>query len=98
MKASKVIKRASGGGVDLVSGNPNVIKEARERKKGGKVGRKDGGKVLGLMTGGGVKARLDRPGRKMGGRVGANTAPLSTAHNTSSAEKYPKTQEGGASS
>jgi hypothetical protein len=36
------------------------------------------------MTGGGVRARLDRPGRKSGGGVGANRSPLSTAHNTSS--------------
>lgn len=93
----KTIKRATGGSAMLVSGNPNVIKEARERKKGGKVVRKDGGKVIGLMTGGGVKQRFDRPGRKMGGKVGANAAPLSTANRSASAEKLPKTQEGGAS-
>lgn len=94
----KTIKRASGGKIDLVSGNPNVIKEARERKKGGKVlAKKLGGKVIGLMTGGAVRPRLDRPGRKSGGRVGANLAPLSTAAKASSAEKTPKTQEGGAS-
>lgn len=97
MKASKVIKRASGGKTMLVSGNPNVIKEARERKDGGKVKRFAGGKVIGKMTGGAVRPRLDRPGRKSGGRVGSNTAPLSTAHNSASAEKFPKTQEGGAS-
>lgn len=97
MKSSKVIKRASGGKTMLVSGNPNVIKEARERKDGGKVKRMAGGKVLGKMTGGAVRPRLDRPGRKSGGRVGANTSPLSTAHNSSSPEKFPKTQEGGAS-
>jgi hypothetical protein len=38
------------------------------------------------MTGGGVRPRLDRPGRKAGGGVGANTSPLSTAHNTTSAK------------
>lgn len=80
MKASKVLKRASGGGIDLVSGNPNVIKEARSKKKVTATARKDGGKVIGLMTGGGVRPRLDRPGRKLGGKVGANAAPLSTAH------------------
>ena len=46
--------------------------------------RKKGGKVLGLMTGGTVRPRLDRPGRKRGGGVGANTSPLSTAHNAAS--------------
>lgn len=59
-----------------------------ERKHGGRAKkhhhgkhhRAKGGKVLGLMTGGGVKARLDRPGRKRGGAVGANRSPLSTAH------------------
>lgn len=80
----------------VVSGNPDVLEEAHddedgaetghEKKHGGKVKhhkkhkRATGGKVLGLMTGGGVKARLDRPGRKAGGAVGANRSPLSTAH------------------
>ena len=95
----KAKKRASGGKVDLVSGNPNVIAEARaKRKDGGKVVKKNaGGKIVGLMSGGAVKQRMDRPGRKMGGRVGANTAPLSTAHNTTSAPSTPKSQQGGAS-
>ena len=52
----------------------------RAKKHHGKHHRAKGGKVLGLMTGGGVKARLDRPGRKRGGAVGANRSPLSTAH------------------
>lgn len=79
------------GGAMLVSGNPNVVKEAKEGKNGdvgratgGKVKRKTGGKVLGLMTGGAARPRLDRPGRKVGGGVGANRSPLSTAHNTTS--------------
>ena len=90
-------KKAEGGGVMKVSGNPNVFKEAAERKKGGKIKKQDGGKVIGLMTGGAVRPRLDRPGRKAGGRVGANTAPLSTAHGTTSPESKPKSQVGGAS-
>lgn len=73
--------------VDKVSGNPNVFKEAAEKKKGGKVKRKTGGKVIGLMTGGAVRPRLDRPGRKTGGRVGADRAPLSSAHAVSSSAK-----------
>lgn len=67
--------RASGGGTpDVVSGNPNVLKEAKKRKAGGRVVK---------MAGGPVMARLDRPGRKRGGGVGANTSPLSTAHSGS---------------
>lgn len=95
-------KRASGGDVPAkVSGNPKVFEEAAERKKGGRAKRATGGKVetkdVGLMTGGAVRPRLDRPGRKSGGRVGSNSAPLSTAHASTSIGKQPKTQEGGAS-
>lgn len=102
-------KKAGGGRTEeWVSGNPDVKKEAEgkegyaegdERKHGGraKKHRKAGGKVVGLMTGGGVRPRLDRPGRKMGGRVGADRSPLSSAHNSTSAESSPKTQEGGIS-
>lgn len=90
-------RKATGGRTDMkVSGNPNVFKEAAERKKGGKVKRAtggkvegDGGKTIGLMTGGAVRPRLDRPGRKSGGRVGADKAPLSSAHGTSSAGSTP---------
>lgn len=52
----------------------NVIKAAMERKRGGAV-KKDEGKVEGAKA----KMRLDRPGRKKGGRVGADSAPLSSA-------------------
>lgn len=79
-------------GADVVSGNPNVFKEAA-RKKGGKVKKKAaGGKIVGLMTGGAPPMRSDkasrgRPNRNTGGKVGtktgANTSPLSTAHNVS---------------
>src|SRR6266704_3363647 len=86
-------KRASGGAMK-VSGNPNVFKEADERKKGGKVKRATGGavgrKLVSFYTGGAVKARADRPARASGGRVGANTSPLSTAHGTSSPATEPK--------
>lgn len=79
--------KAKGGRAQVVSGNKNVIAEAKEGTTGdvdkGKK-RKKGGKVIGLMTGGGVRPRLDRPGRKSGGGVGANKSPLSTAHNTTS--------------
>lgn len=86
-KAVAPVQRASGGKTpQLVSGNKEVI-DAAEKKKGGRAKKKDGGKAVGLMTGGTVRARLDRPGRKMGGKVGANTSPLSTAHNVSSPSK-----------
>lgn len=96
-------KCAAGGAAPMkVSGNPKVFEEAAERKKGGRAKRATGGKVegktVGFMSGGAVRPRLDRPGRKSGGRVGSNMAPLSTAHgSSSSAGKQPKTQEGGAS-
>jgi hypothetical protein len=83
-------KKADGGRTGMkVSGNPDVFKEAEDKKKGGKVKRATGGKVLGSVTGGNVRPRLDRPGRKSGGRVGANTSPLSTAHGTVSPPKTP---------
>lgn len=59
----------------LVSGNPKVAAAADAKGKH----FKDGGVVEGKKG----KMRLDRPGRKMGGRVGADCAPLSTAASTS---------------
>lgn len=53
-------------------GNSNVIKEAK-RKRGGKV------------DGGPPKKNFGRPGRKSGGRIGSDTAPLSSAARGSSA-------------
>lgn len=100
-------KKAGGGRTELESyGNPDVFKEAEgkedyakgdEKKHGGKVKRKTGGKVIGLMTGGGVRPRLDRPGRKRGGSVGSDRSPLTTAHHKGGEEKMPKEQEGGMS-
>lgn len=58
----------------------NVVKEAEKRKSGGRTCRKDGGKVDGEAS----RPRLDRPGRKKGGRVGADSAPLSSAARVSS--------------
>ncbi len=69
------------------TGQDDTVSENEKRqgkKHGGKAKRKKGGKVIGLMTGGKVRPRLDRPGRKAGGGVGANSSPLSTAHNTTS--------------
>ncbi|RUV86931.1 hypothetical protein EOA60_20795 [Mesorhizobium sp. M1A.F.Ca.IN.020.06.1.1] len=79
-------KRAGGGVVAkdpspkevYAGGGSNVAKEADERKDGGRVKKKEGGKVGGKMS----KMRLDRPGRKSGGRVGADRSPLSEAAKT----------------
>jgi hypothetical protein len=99
---SRARHRKSGGRTDMwVSGNPDVKKEAEgrepydkgdEKKRGGKVKKKraSGGKVLGFMDGGAVRPRLDRPGRKRGGGVGADRSPLSSANRKSSAESEPR--------
>lgn len=81
--------KAKGGGIAVAGGNPDVIHEAEEKKRGGK--------AMGKVHGHHPKHRLDRPGRKRGGRVGANTAPLSTAHSSTAADTEPKSQAGGAS-
>lgn len=61
-------------------GGSNVAKEARERKRGGRVEhmkehKADGGKVEGMEA----KKRCDRPARKSGGRVGSDQNPYSSA-------------------
>jgi hypothetical protein len=106
MSGKSRLQRAKGGRTGLVaSGNPDVLKEAEgkedyakgdEKKKGGRVKKKDGGKVIGLMTGGGVKPRLDRPGRKRGGAVGADRSPLSSAHMHAKPGTAPAEEENGA--
>lgn len=87
--AARHKKKAKGGGVAIAGGNPEVIKEAKARKSGGK--------CIGKMHGGAATKRLDRPGRKRGGRVGADVAPLSTANRDAKADAAPKSQTGGAS-
>lgn len=47
-----------------------VVAAAKKRKRGGKVVKMDDKKS---------KMRLDRPGRKRGGRAGADQSPLSSA-------------------
>ena len=89
------VKRKEGGRVGLkAAGNPDVFKEAEgeesySRKKGGRAKhRRDGGAVQ--MTGGAVRPRLDRPGRKRGGRVGSDMSPLTTANVVHASEPEPK--------
>lgn len=81
-------KRADGGSVLDANPSPSsvyagkgskVVEEADQKKKGGAVcAKKDGGKVEGGVS----RLRLDRPGRKMGGRVGCDGAPMSSASRT----------------
>ena len=67
--------RAEGGRIGMkVSGNPDVFKEAEEKKHGGKV-KKHVGAAEGKMA----KHRRDRK-RASGGRVGSDKSPLSSAH------------------
>lgn len=72
---SRARHRARGGSTKAVAysgGDSNVMKEAHERKRGGKVHHGEGEMP---------KARHDRPhrGRARGGRIGADKAPLTTA-------------------
>lgn len=63
-------------------GNSGTAKEAKsgsEPDEKESPARKKGGKVEGKMA----KMRLDRPGRKAGGRVGADKAPLTEAAKSS---------------
>lgn len=70
----KVHKKNVGGAL-VASGNPNVIKEAKQKNRGGSVvkARKEGGKVSGYKSGG----RLDK--RARGGGVGSDKHPFSSA-------------------
>ncbi len=75
-------KKESGGRIGMVAaGNPDVIKEAE--------GKED------YAKGGGVKPRLDRPGRKSGGRVGSDRSPMSSAHMHAKPGSAPAEEEGG---
>lgn len=88
--------RATGGVVDkdesprevYAGAGSNVVREADERKRGGRV-KKEMGKPEGKMA----KMRLDRPGRKSGGRVGADKSPLSSAARTDGPQGGPKQME-----
>lgn len=63
-------KKAGAPKVVYAGAGSNVIKEAMEKKRGGACIGAEGAKA---------KHKLGRPGRKRGGRVGADQAPLSTA-------------------
>lgn len=75
----KECKRADGGKVKAYDAQGSEVeKEVEERKRGGavKMKHKDEKRVEGKMA----KMRLDRPGRKSGGRVGADKMPISSAN------------------
>jgi hypothetical protein len=57
----------------------NVVKEAKEKKAGGRAKRKHGGMAV---QGAAAKKRADRAKRKSGGRagMGSDKNPLSSAH------------------
>ena len=84
MSRARHMKRASGGAVPSdAGGNQNVIAEAKK----GDTHFKDGGCVEGKMS----RMRLDRPGRKTGGRVfdsplasSSSVAPMSKASKVTS--------------
>jgi hypothetical protein len=72
MKGRKAGGRTDKGDKEVnAGGNPYVFGEAEKKKRGGKVHDMHGAKA---------KHHLGKPGRRAGGRVGANTSPLSTAH------------------
>lgn len=57
----------------------NVVKEAKEKKAGGRTKRKHGGHAMGKVHGAAAKKRGDRAARKSGGRAGSDRNPLSSA-------------------
>jgi hypothetical protein len=83
------MKRATGGKVVYAGGGSNVLKEAEERKRGGRVHHGEGEEH---------KKKGDRrarggavPARARGGAVGADKRPLSSAANT---KKLPMEEAG----
>lgn len=78
-------KRAKGGGIGDVgkvktesytAGDPDTEKEAEKRKRGGGVHK---GKMPTMVHGSAPKHHGNRPGRKSGGSVGADSHPMTSA-------------------
>lgn len=97
-------KCAAGGSVGLktfyAGADSHVADEAEEKKKGGRVKKAAGGAIttgkdLGSISGGKSRLNLGRPGRKVGGRVGATTAPLSSAAGSTNAPGRTASETGG---
>ncbi|HVX90868.1 MAG TPA: hypothetical protein VHC20_04535 [Candidatus Paceibacterota bacterium] len=94
MSRSRHKNRASGGKVTAYAGgDSNVMKEAHERKRGGRVHEVEGEKS---HKGAHARARGGQvPGRKRGGGIGANLTPLSTAARTKKLSGEEAGTEGG---
>ena len=93
-KAEKAEKRARGGKADegigatggpdgstkgmeiRTAGDPDVVKEAERRKRGGGVHK---GKMPTMVHGSAPRHHANRPGRKSGGSVGADSHPMTEA-------------------
>ena len=71
------------GRPERAGGNPEVIDEAEERKRGGKVKKEMKG--LGKMDGEEPKHHMGRKKRASGGGVGSDSRPFSSAKRQSSA-------------
>ena len=79
-------RRAKGGGIGAVgavkeesytAGDPKTEKEAEKRKRGGAVMKK--GKMPHMVHGSAPHHHANRPGRKRGGSVGADSHPMTEA-------------------
>jgi hypothetical protein len=79
-----------GGKPSINQGRESETEDKMEagHNKGGKVKRAKGGRTDAFAAGGAPKMRMDRPGRKRGGGVGADRTPLSSAANTSDASGH----------
>jgi hypothetical protein len=80
-------------GMEVYSGaGSKTIEKANKRKAGGAIpARKRGGKVhkkepMHVEGGKMMRHRMDRPGRKRGGSIGADTSPLTEAARLTPAE------------
>lgn len=95
--AAHMGKHASGGRIEDAGGSDYVKHEA-EQPEGERENKKRGGKVKakrargGKIEGHAAKHHLGRPGRKRGGRVGADLAPLSSASRPAGIGKQAKVQ------
>lgn len=78
-------------GYKYAKGKQKVVEEAKDKSEGAVLSAQASKAPMataatsgaGAISGKKSAMRLDRPGRKMGGRVGADCAPLSSAAKTS---------------
>lgn len=73
------------GGVVMKDESPKEVYAGKGSKVAAEADkRRDGGKVEGKKA----KHQMDRPGRKTGGRIGADTSPLTGAARVSNAKGH----------